>query len=99
MFMDAAVAALKTMRRTFRVSSVLVIAFHGGEDLLAEDAREIADGKLLDATTTVRIGKGGEVWTSSLVWRRRDEHGVNYRTTQRLSFRMSKPRRGGRRRR
>lgn len=87
MIMAAAIAALKTMRRTFRVPSLLVLAFHGGEDLLKEDAAELRDGKRLDATTIVRICRDRS-WTAKLVWRKRDEHGVNLTTTQSLRFRM-----------
>lgn len=92
MIIAAAVAALKTMRRTFRVPSLLVLAFHGGDDLLKEDAAELRDGKQLDATTIVRICRDRS-WTAKLVWRKRDEHGVKITTTQSLCFRMRTPKR------
>ncbi len=93
----SAKAALATRRRAWRIPSLLVLAFHGGEDLLKFDAGQLAAGWALDPTTTVRACKDLS-WTTRLVWRRWID-GVKLSHTQHIRFLATKPRRHGKRRR
>lgn len=85
MMVAAAVAALQSRRRTFRVPSLLILAFHGGDDLHKLDTFERSEGMRLDAATTVRICRDRS-WKTKLIYRRTDSVGTRHSTTQHVCF-------------
>lgn len=92
MFTVAAVQAMKSLRWTFRMPSVAVLAWDGSEESIATDRERRGEGALLDATTTVRICRDG-CWRTKLVYRRAasPEDKLAHRWTYHLSFRMHAP--------
>lgn len=92
MFVVAACEALQSRRWTFRMPSVAVLAFDGGEDTLKTDNDRRLEGGELDATTTVRIARDGSSWSTRLVYRRAATtlDPLNTRWTYHLRF-ITKP--------
>lgn len=66
-----------------------MLALLGDELLIGADKRNLAEGMTLRPTTRVYLGFDG-VWSFSLVWHRRDEHGRTYTETHRIRQFMGK---------
>lgn len=62
------------------VPAIAMLALLGDELLLSTDRRNLADGMALRPTTRLFLGFDG-VWKFSLVWHRRDEHGMTHSET------------------